>query len=982
MIIPQLKRFVLRLSICGILLINNASVVSSTFQEPDAASGLLPEKLSSSTEFEFASQSPVLSTQEDVFVDQLAEDTWAYLHSDWATDNHLPWSWRSESMTGGDYANVTEIGFYALSWIAAYSLQRPWSPDWATTESEVTFILDRLRAWQTGSQAYQPHGPNAYNNSVFYQWYWISWSPPVVSGNSGDHLVPSVDNAWLAASLITIREYAEANNHATLAEKANSILNDMDFTLWYHYDTHRFSWGGVENPQGGTQADFFSNENRIINFVARALGQLSVGEFRSSLEALNKPFGTYNGITVERTAWDGSYFTYAGPALFIREMETTYGRNTILPATRAQIGYAQDQSYAAWGLSDSFDTGAGGYVQQGAPPVAMPGSPETRPGLVSPHAGALALITPLSPQAVENLQAMASSFDCYDPTYGFRDSVMAKPGAGYGSCSDRFSALAQEWIFLSIVNDQNGFIWKYFYRDEGVVAAHKEMFDPFWTLVWSDEFSGSGSIHASNWICDSGTGYPGGPPNWGTGEVQSYSCSTNNLFQSGGSLNIRALHSGTNPLTNWTSARIETVRTDFQPNPKGILAVEARIKLPDINNTSGLGYWPAFWMLGAPYRGNYWNWPGVGEIDIMENVNGLNKWWGVLHCGTNPGGPCNEPAGIASSISGFNPSLQGAFHTYRLEFDKRVSPQQLRWYVDGILRHTVSSNQLDAATWNNATNHGFFLLLNVAMGGDFPNGVHGSTTPTAATISGGTMQVDYVRVYHGAERDTAGVFRPSNGVIFLKNTNTSGFADIALNYGLAGDYPVVGDWDGNGTDTIGVYRSGRFLLRNSNTVGFAEINFLFGQAGDQPIAGDWNGDGVDTVGVYRPSTGAFYLRNSNSAGAPDYAFFLGNVGDVGIAGDWNGDGIDTTGVFRPSNGIIFLKNTNTSGFADIALNYGLPGDRPVVGDWDDDGDTTIGIFRKGRFYLRNSNTNGFADIVLDLGFPTDMPIAGNWDGLP
>ncbi len=230
--------------------------------------------------------------------------------------------------------------------------------------------------------------------------------------------------------------------------------------------------------------------------------------------------------------------------------------------------------------------------------------------------------------------------------------------------------------------------------------------------------------------------------------------------------------------------------------------------------------------------------------------------------------------------------------------------------------------------------------------------------------------------------DTVGVFRPSNGVIFMKNRNTSGIADMALNYGLAGDYPVIGDWDGDGDDTIGVYRNGTFLLRNSNTVGFAELNFPFGQAGDQPIAGDWDGDGVDTIGVYRPSTGQFLLRYSNSAGVPDRSFFLGNVGDVGTAGDWNGDGIDTTGVFRPSSGVIFLKNFNQSGFADVALNYGLPGDKPVVGDWDDDGDTTIGVFRRGTFLLRNSNTNGFAEIVFNLGFPTDMPIAGNWDGLP
>ena len=230
--------------------------------------------------------------------------------------------------------------------------------------------------------------------------------------------------------------------------------------------------------------------------------------------------------------------------------------------------------------------------------------------------------------------------------------------------------------------------------------------------------------------------------------------------------------------------------------------------------------------------------------------------------------------------------------------------------------------------------------------------------------------------------DTTGVFRPSNGIIFLKNSHGSGFADVGLNYGIPGDYPVVGDWNGNGIATIGIYRNGSFYLRNSNTIGFADIVFPFGQPGDQPIAGDWDGDGDDTVGVYRLSNGQFLLRNSNTAGAAEISFFLGNVGDVGIAGDWDGDGKDTTGVFRPVNGIIFLKNTNTTGFADVALNYGIPGDRPVTGDWNDDGIDTIGVYRNGRFFLRNSNTIGFADIIFDLGNPGDMPIAGNWDGLP
>ena len=245
--------------------------------------------------------------------------------------------------------------------------------------------------------------------------------------------------------------------------------------------------------------------------------------------------------------------------------------------------------------------------------------------------------------------------------------------------------------------------------------------------------------------------------------------------------------------------------------------------------------------------------------------------------------------------------------------------------------------------------------------------------------------VDNVKIYSCAapaplSADTTGVFRPSNGALYLKNSNTTGFADVAINYGMAGDYPVVGDWDGNGTATIGIYRNGVFYLRNSNTIGVADWVFAFGAPGDQPIAGDWDGDGVDTIGVFR--NGTFLLRNSNSAGAASASFVLGNVGDVGIAGDWNGDGIDTTGVFRPSNGALYLKNSNSTGFADIVINYGIAGDQPVTGDWNNDGMDTIGVYRNGTFYLRNSNTIGVADLVFSLGINGDIPIAGNWDGLP
>lgn len=276
---------------------------------------------------------------------------------------------------------------------------------------------------------------------------------------------------------------------------------------------------------------------------------------------------------------------------------------------------------------------------------------------------------------------------------------------------------------------------------QGAQPTLRTQADADWMLAWSDEFTGTGGVDTSQWLYDIGTSYPGGPENWGTGEIDWLTDSTDNVFQSSGYLHIRAVHTSTNPLEGWTSGRIETQRTDFQPLPGGAMAVEASIRLPNVSGDAATGYWPAFWMLGAPYRGVYNNWPGIGEIDIMENVNGLNEWAGTFHCGIEGGGPCNEPNGLGSGMTGFSPSLQSAFHTYRIEFDKRTSPQEIRWYVDGQQYFSVNANDVDQTTWADATNHGFFILLNVAIGGAWLG------TPTASTVSGGTMLVDYVHVY-------------------------------------------------------------------------------------------------------------------------------------------------------------------------------------------------------------------------------------------
>jgi hypothetical protein len=329
------------------------------------------------------------------------------------------------------------------------------------------------------------------------------------------------------------------------------------------------------------------------------------------------------------------------------------------------------------------------------------------------------------------------------------------------------------------------------------------------------------------------------------------------------------------------------------------------------------------------------------------------------------------------------------------------------YYNSGVTRNvsfdtfgsTPPSGVLDydtyIAVWSNS--NGFALVgCNDDIGGDFQSQLvlkllantpyyievaqyNGDSPSNTEPPTGGTLQF-HALATGGA--DTTGVFRPSNGALYLKNANTTGYADIAINYGIPNDYPIVGDWDGNDSDTIGVYRNGVFYLRNSNSIGGADLYFAFGSPGDQPVVGDWNNDGIDTIGVYRSSNITFYLRNSNSSGPPDMSFALGIPGDIGIAGDWNGDGTDTTGVFRPSSGVIFLKNTNAPGSDVSGLNYGMGGDQPVTGDWDGDGDDTIGVYRGNVFYLRNTNTPGNADVFFALGNPGDFPIAGNWNALP
>ena len=260
-----------------------------------------------------------------------------------------------------------------------------------------------------------------------------------------------------------------------------------------------------------------------------------------------------------------------------------------------------------------------------------------------------------------------------------------------------------------------------------------------WSTVFSDDFNGAAGAGAdSQWMYDTGPG-----SSFGTGEIETMTNSTSNVHLDGnGDLDITALGSG----SSWTSGRIQTTSANVGAPAGGELEVTASIEQP----SGGLGYWPAFWMLGPG------QWPENGEIDIMEDVNSLSEVAGTIHCGTDPGGPCNEPNGIGSGLTSCS-GCQSGYHTYTMILNRtNTSDESITFYLDGNQYFSVSESQVGASTWEAAYDHNLSIILDLAMGGGFPNGVCGCTTPTSSTASGGTMSVAYVAAYSTAGSSSGG----------------------------------------------------------------------------------------------------------------------------------------------------------------------------------------------------------------------------------
>ena len=243
-----------------------------------------------------------------------------------------------------------------------------------------------------------------------------------------------------------------------------------------------------------------------------------------------------------------------------------------------------------------------------------------------------------------------------------------------------------------------------------------------WTLSWSDEFNGSdGSApDATKWDFDLGG------KGWGNHELECYTNRLENAQVRGGNLVVtasseKAFHCSDGVVSNYTSARMLT-RNKFQ---QAYGRFEARIKIP-----SGQGMWPAFWMLGDNIGSV--GWPASGEIDIMENIG---REPAVLHGSIHGPGYIGE-AGMSHIFTLPSGKLADDFHIYAIDWE----PDVVRFYIDTTLYATFTRKDLPAnGVWE--FDHPFFILLNVAVGGDWPG------PPDKTTVFPQTMLVDYVRVY-------------------------------------------------------------------------------------------------------------------------------------------------------------------------------------------------------------------------------------------
>jgi len=270
----------------------------------------------------------------------------------------------------------------------------------------------------------------------------------------------------------------------------------------------------------------------------------------------------------------------------------------------------------------------------------------------------------------------------------------------------------------------------------------------YWQLVWNDEFSGD-SIDPTHWTFDIGTGPP--YPGWGNNELEYYTSRTNNAYVAGGLLHIVA-QSESYSGSSYTSAKMKSLGLFSQTYGR----FEFRAKLPQ-----GQGYWPALWMM--PVNSVYGGWAASGEIDVMENIGSdLADVYGTIHYG---GVSPNQKQSSGPSYTFPAGDSVTNFHVYALEWTSNA----ICWYMDNQLYETQTYWWSSGGPYPAPFDQPFYLIMNLAVGGNFPG------SPNGSTVFPGDMQVDYVRVYVWAPTPQLTIIPSGANVVLTWPTNATGF---------------------------------------------------------------------------------------------------------------------------------------------------------------------------------------------------------------
>jgi beta-glucanase (GH16 family) len=300
------------------------------------------------------------------------------------------------------------------------------------------------------------------------------------------------------------------------------------------------------------------------------------------------------------------------------------------------------------------------------------------------------------------------------------------------------------------------------------IFAARESHAQTYQLVWADEFNGGIS---ADWVFETGTGSGG----WGNNELQYYR--RENATVENGQLVITAKREDFGGM-RYTSARMKTQgRRNFRYGK-----IEARIALP-----TGSGLWPAFWMLGSNISSV--GWPACGEIDVMEHVNSNNVAHGTIHW--------QADNGQYASYGGSRSTNVNAYHVYTIEWDS----QRIRWFVDGAQYHEV--NIANGVNGTHEFHNDFFLLLNLAVGGNWPGfSIDEGRLPAR-------MLVDYVRVYSSSGGGGGGfsLQREAESFSGMNGVQTEACTEGGQNVGFI----EAGDWMAYNNITIPA--SGSYTIR-------------------------------------------------------------------------------------------------------------------------------------------------------------------------